>query len=372
MTERSDDRLRVFADLDFSAFAGPLLGRPRVWRLRRERPAWLWVLTIVAMITAASTLVFAIPRSIAVLIEGTTPAAGAWIAGWTTASLAVFFGLLWFHHHWNRRFGRRVVSIEDELAAFAEANALVWSPVRRVDHSLPAPTGCEGKVQRLTPLLRPAEGSGWPPFLIGRRVFHDPVPPDFVPTPKRPYPGLVDDGLFVAVPMPRRLPHIALLRDHELSGTPLDLRTAYSMGIEFDEAFTLLCPPGYERDALYLFTPDVMAAMLDDAGGAQWGAEVLDDQLFFRFPPSTLQAVFEEDLRRAFLLIERTSVQLTEQARRYADARIGERALDVVADPGRRVRARRVSPATVIGWWLLPLMVLCPFALLLGEGLFSR
>ncbi len=372
MNERADDRLRVFAGLDFSALAEPLSPRPRVWRLRRERPGWLWVLSIVAIITAGSTLVFALPRSLVALFSGTTPAAAIWLASWTAASIAVLVGGIWFHRRWNRRYGRRVAPIEQELAAFAEANDLVWSPVSRVDHSLPAPSGCEGKVQRLTPLLQPAEGSGWPPFLIGRRFFHDPVPPDFVPTARRPYPGHVDGGLFLAVPMPRRLPHIALLRDHELSDTPLDLGAAYSMGIEFDEAFTLLCPPGYERDALYLFTPDVMAAMLDDAGGAQWGAEVLDDQLFFRFPPSTLQAVVEEDLRRAFLLVERTSVQLMEQARRYADARIGERSLDLIADPGRRVRRRRTTPALLIGAWLLPLMVLCPFVLLLGEGLLAR
>ena len=371
--ERSDDRLTVFADLDFSAVTEPLPPRPVVWRLSRELPAWVGTLAVALGVVAGSTAVFGLLRTVGILIGGTTPAAAAWVAAWLVSSVAVVVGVFAFFRWWHRRFGRPLPPLTTELRAFAEANALDFGSVTRVDATLPAPAGCEGKVQRLTRILQPAEGSPWPPFLIGRRVFHDPVPPGFEPTARRPYPGLVDDGLFLAAPMPRRLPHIALLRDFELSSTPLELRNAYRMGIEFDEVFTLLCPPGYERDALYLFTPDVMAAMIDDAGGAQWGAEVLDDHLFFRFPPSSLPGtVLEEDLRRAFLLVERTSVQLEEQARRYADARVGDRSLDLVADPGRRVRRRRVVPAIAIGCAALALMVLCPFVLVMGEGMLAR
>lgn len=372
VTERSDGHLKVFADLDFSALAEPLPPRPVVWRLRRQLPAWVSTLAVVLAIVAGSTAIFGLLRAVGILLNGTTPAAGAWVAAWTVSCVAIVAGVILLFRWWHRRFGRPLTPLTDELRAFAEANALEFGSVTRVDATLPAPSGCEGKVQRLTHILQPATGSPWPPFLIGRRVFHDPVPPDFQPTEKRPYPGLVDDGLFLAVPMPRRLPHIALLRDFELSSTPLELRAAYRMGIEFDEVFTLLCPPGYERDALYLFTPDVMAAMLDDAGGAQWGAEVLDDQLFFRFPPSSLPgAVLEEDLRRAFLLVERTSVQLEEQARRYSDARVGERSLDLIADAGRRVGRRRIAPALLIALVALPFMVIAPFVLIVGEGLLS-
>ncbi|QNO36794.1 hypothetical protein H4J02_09905 [Protaetiibacter sp. SSC-01] len=372
MNERPVDRLRVFSDLDFSALAAPLPRRPVVWRLRTSMPGWMATLTITLAIVAGSTAVFGILRSVGILITGTTPAAATWVASWTVSCVAIVVGAVLLFRWWHRRFGRPLTPLTDELRPFADANGLDTSSVSRVEATLPAPSGCEGKVQRLTRVLQPAEGSPWPPFLIGRRVFHDPVPPDFRPTERRQYPGLVDDGLFLAVPMPRRLPHIALLRDFELSSSPLELRTAYSMGLEFDEVFTLLCPPGYERDALYLFTPDVMAAMIDDAGGAQWGAEVLDDQLFFRFPPSSLPgAVLEEDLRRAFRLVERTSVQLEEQARRYSDARVGERSLDLIDDAGRRVGRRRIAPALLIALVALPFMVIAPFVLIVGEGLLS-
>lgn len=47
---------------------------------------------------------------------------------------------------------------------------------------------------------------------------------------------------------------------------------------DFDRYFRLYCPPGYERDALYLFTPDVMARFIDNA--AALDVEIVDDWLF--------------------------------------------------------------------------------------------
>ena len=47
---------------------------------------------------------------------------------------------------------------------------------------------------------------------------------------------------------------------------------------DFDKYFTLYCPEGYEQDALYLFTPDIMARFIDSA--AQLDVEIVDDWLF--------------------------------------------------------------------------------------------
>ena len=48
---------------------------------------------------------------------------------------------------------------------------------------------------------------------------------------------------------------------------------------DFDDYFTLYCPETYERDALYLFTPDVMARLIDRVRG--FDVEIIDDWLFF-------------------------------------------------------------------------------------------
>ncbi|WP_144874965.1 hypothetical protein [Microbacterium sp. 1.5R] len=47
---------------------------------------------------------------------------------------------------------------------------------------------------------------------------------------------------------------------------------------DFDRYFSLYCPSGYETDALYLFTPDVMARFIDHA--AELDVEIVDDWLF--------------------------------------------------------------------------------------------
>ena len=47
---------------------------------------------------------------------------------------------------------------------------------------------------------------------------------------------------------------------------------------DFDRHFSLYCPVGYERDALYLFTPDIMARFIDHA--AALDVEIVDDWLF--------------------------------------------------------------------------------------------
>lgn len=47
---------------------------------------------------------------------------------------------------------------------------------------------------------------------------------------------------------------------------------------DFDRHFTLYGPSGHERDALQLFTPDVMALLIDR--GSAWDVEIIDDNLF--------------------------------------------------------------------------------------------
>lgn len=90
-------------------------------------------------------------------------------------------------------------------------------------------------------------------------------------------------GGYCAVRLATPLPHIVVLAR---TGTPRALTglavpaSAQSLPLEgdFDEHFSLYCPEGYERDALYLFTPDVMARLIDDVHG--FDVEIIDDWLF--------------------------------------------------------------------------------------------
>ncbi|MDY0908114.1 hypothetical protein [Microbacterium sp. CFBP9034] len=91
---------------------------------------------------------------------------------------------------------------------------------------------------------------------------------------------------YTAVQLDRPLPHImldargnnSLLGRTRLPDTALRSQRLSLEG-DFDRWFTLYCPAGYERAALYLFTPDIMAMMIDRF--AELDVEIIDDWVFF-------------------------------------------------------------------------------------------
>jgi hypothetical protein len=88
---------------------------------------------------------------------------------------------------------------------------------------------------------------------------------------------------YVAVKLDVPLPNIvldAIGNNGFGSNLPAAFQRAQRLSLEgdFDQHFTLYCPAGYERDALYLFTPDIMARFIDHA--AQLDVEIIDDWLF--------------------------------------------------------------------------------------------
>ena len=89
---------------------------------------------------------------------------------------------------------------------------------------------------------------------------------------------------YVAVKLDTPLPHIVLdaVGNNGLFGSNLpaafDRDQRLSLEGDFDRFFSLYCPAGYERDALYLFTPDIMARFIDSA--AALDVEIVDDWLF--------------------------------------------------------------------------------------------
>lgn len=89
---------------------------------------------------------------------------------------------------------------------------------------------------------------------------------------------------YIAIRLGTPLPHIVLdatANDGAFgSNLPASWVRGQRLSLEgdFDRHFRLFCPQGYERDALYLFTPDVMARFIDNA--AVLDAEIVDDWLF--------------------------------------------------------------------------------------------
>jgi hypothetical protein len=169
---------------------------------------------------------------------------------------------------------------------------------------------------------------------------------------------------FIRLAVP--LPHIVLdaQRNNSLGkpALPVSLASRQRLSLEgdFDRHFALYCPEGYEADALYLFTPDTMARLIDDA--ALFDIEIIDDYLFLYSPEevSTLDPARWQEVLSAIDVFSRR----VEQWRRWRDDRIevgapSERPVDAVpfsarptgvATSGRRL-ARRAD------WWKIALAI---------------
>lgn len=89
---------------------------------------------------------------------------------------------------------------------------------------------------------------------------------------------------YLAITLDIALPHIVLdaVGNNSVLGSslPMSFSAAQRLSLEgdFDRYFELYCPTGYERDALYLFSPDVMARFVDN--GALFDIEIVDNTLF--------------------------------------------------------------------------------------------
>jgi len=180
--------------------------------------------------------------------------------------------------------------------------------------------------------------------------------------------GLKESGRwgYAAVKLSRPLPHIVLDAVGNNSLLSANLPATFmrdqrlSLEGDFDTYFRLYCPAGYERDALYLFTPDVMARFIDHA--AALDVEIVDDWLFL-YSTRDLSTVDAKTWEWLFSAIDAVLDKVA-QWERWRDERLGaadasapsaagaddERppaptvalgpAPSGVAQPGRRLRPR--------------------------------
>ncbi|MBM7831025.1 hypothetical protein JOE59_001730 [Agromyces cerinus] len=158
-----------------------------------------------------------------------------------------------------------------------------------------------------------------------------------------------DDGSYwqyVAVQLDAHLPHMVLepaavtMASTGRRAFPVDFDDDQHLSLEgdFDRYFRLFVPKEYERDALYVFTPDLMAAMIDEAPGMH--VEIVDDWVIFSrngrvdfASPSTWATIDRTANRAASRIVERGG--------RYRD----ERTADGTTTAGRETVLRTVAPA---------------------------
>lgn len=246
------------------------------------------------------------------------------------------------------------------LARFAEANGLAWFPAV-ANPDLPGMIFGEGHSREATDVIQGPRPRwievGNYTYKAGSGKSEQTHKWGYVemrldtPLPHIVLDAVGNNGLFGASNLPA-----TFSRDQRLS-----------LEGDFDRHFALYCPTGYERDALYLFTPDVMARFIDNA--AALDVEIVDDRLFLyaRRELSTLDPAVWQWI---FGTVDAIDAKLDQWAR-WRDERLAAEPAPVasgvplltpppvgVAREGRRLR-RGFSWITAVfvvlgvGWWLL-------------------
>lgn len=160
---------------------------------------------------------------------------------------------------------------------------------------------------------------------------------------------------YARIPLKRNMPHMVLDAKHNnafsrFTNLPEIFTKDQILSLEgnFDSYFTLYAPKQYERDALYIFTPDVMAKLIDL--GKEYDIEIIDNYIY-------LYSAQPLKLRSAttwITLLDITNTigaEIIDQGKNYQDERLsadgGEYTEGAIAPQGTRLK-RRVNVAGII------------------------
>lgn len=166
----------------------------------------------------------------------------------------------------------------------------------------------------------------------------------------------IDYG-YIIIQLDRNLPHMVLdstsnnskIFGMNLSNLPVSFKKDQRLSLEgdFDKHFTLYAPEDYKRDALYIFTPDLMALFIDESGS--YDAEIIDNKLYI-YSSSSFNLLNAKEMKRIFEIIDKIGAKTLSQTDKYADESVGNRSSDIVAMPGRRLKKR-------FGWIIIIFLI---------------
>ena len=161
---------------------------------------------------------------------------------------------------------------------------------------------------------------------------------------------------FVQIKLSRRLPHMVLDSRHNnwlgrFSNLPESFSHDQKLSLEgdFDKHFTLYAPAEYKSDALYVFTPDVIAMLIDH--GKDFDIEIIDDTLLI-YSAKVFDLTSPEHLQTLVSRVDAFAHQLRKQSANYADDAMGDRAINIVAQPGARLKTK-LHPAAIVSFVMM-------------------
>ena len=164
------------------------------------------------------------------------------------------------------------------------------------------------------------------------------------------------DWGYLAIRLERTLPHLVLdsTSNNGRFGSgrlPATFHSSQVLSLEgdFNTHFTLYAPQGSETDALYIFTPDLMALLIDEAG--DYDVEIVDDWMFvyspLPFAAGGDSSAHAATYSRLFRIVETVGAKARSQTDRFVDASAPDFEANVVSPAAQRLRPPRFSLAEV-------------------------
>jgi hypothetical protein len=171
---------------------------------------------------------------------------------------------------------------------------------------------------------------------------------------------------FMRIQLDRNLPHMVLdttaddtkffgIRQSNL-GMSFTKDQAMRLEGNFNDYFTLYAPKEYETDALYVFTPDLMARLIDNAGS--FNAEIVDSSLYI-YSTNDMPLDKRETYEKLFGIYNTVGLKALKQTGNYRDSRSEVRG--EVANQGQRLSRRTaitIGTAVVIVFVIYALPVI--------------
>lgn len=158
---------------------------------------------------------------------------------------------------------------------------------------------------------------------------------------------------YIKIQLDRNLPHIVLdskrnnsnIFGLSISNLPVSFKDSQILSLEgnFNSNFTLYAPKDYERDALYIFSPDLMSLFMDEVGN--YDAEIIDNNLFI-YSKKPFKLLDQNTLGHIFNIIDVVGKKTMSQTNNYSDGNVAAQSMNVVAEAGVRLK-KRISNSVI-------------------------
>lgn len=297
-------------------------------RICRMPPHRRFVVILIAVLLFAAAMLVGLWFLGRTDILAVAPILGVFVIGYTVLAAV---GFVWYSVGLSRRV---------KIAAFAWQNG--WAYADTLEHTR-RPGAAFTRVLRGQERAVVACDDERMPFELG--MHHSVSRGQERATVQRPF-------AFIELPLPSSVPHIVLANKRRSIIPTLGLgRGAARMDLEgeFASTFRLIVPEGYQQDALYIFTPDLMARVLDLGAGSE--IELVSDRLYVYLPAST-RFDRAETMAAAITLAEEFHRRFAARTALYRDDDAGDiaaRAGVSVGLRGQRLGGRGISVLAVAG-----------------------